>query len=142
MDRGDYYCRTFILQSAKNIPYLPIFDKNIIYRLASIKIGKNVSIAPRVQFDYFHPELIEIGNNVLIGDNVEIWSHNYGLNYFGIGHIKIGDNVTIGGSAIIMPCEVGDNVTIGVKSIVYGKIPSNSRVIGQKINEYEKSSKI
>ena len=40
---------------------------NNLYRSIGIKIGKNTTIAPRVQFDYLHPELIEIGDNCLIG---------------------------------------------------------------------------
>jgi len=127
-----------IIELCKYLPYLPGLDKNSLYKKIGIKIGKNTTIAPRVQFDYFHPELIEIGENCLIGDNVKIWAHDYGLGNFMIGTVKIGDNVKIGSEAIIGPAtEIGDNSQIDFGSFLYSsKIPSNAKVIRKERSNY------
>jgi acetyltransferase-like isoleucine patch superfamily enzyme len=46
---------------------LPLKKKNSLYRLLSVKIGKNVVIAPYLQIDPFFPEIITLENNVIIG---------------------------------------------------------------------------
>lgn len=76
---------------------------------------------------------ITIGSNVLFGPNVSIYtaghpihpvSRNSGYEY-GIP-VKIGDNVWIGGSCVILPgVTIGDNAVIGAGSIVTKDIPAN-----------------
>ncbi len=129
-----------IIELAKILPYLPKIDKNYLYRAIGIKLGRNTTIAPRVQFDYFHPELIEIGDNCLIGDNVKIWTHNYGLNYFEIGKIKIGNSVFIGSESVIGPAtSLGDNVKVNFGAFLYGEdVPANAIVKGRAISLYKR----
>ncbi len=77
--------------------------------------------------------LVRIGNDAQIAPNVSIYtaghpvhpdSRNSGYEY-GIA-ITIGDNVWIGGNAVIMPgVTIGDNVVIGAGSIVTRDLPSN-----------------
>ena len=77
--------------------------------------------------------LVRIGNNAQIAPNVSIYtaghpvhpdSRNSGYEY-GIA-ITIGNNVWIGGNAVIMPgVTIGDNVVIGAGSIVTRDLPSN-----------------
>ena len=125
-----------IIELGKYLPYLPIFDKNILYRLIGIKIGKNSTIAPRVQFDYFHPELIEIGDNCLIGDSVKIWTHDYGTDYFMMGRVKIGDSVRIGSESVLGPSIIGNNVKINFGAFVYGNVPDNATAYGRERSRY------
>ena len=77
--------------------------------------------------------LVRIGNNAQIAPNVSIYtaghpvhpdSRNSGYEY-GIA-VTIGNNVWIGGNAVIMPgVTIGDNVVIGAGSIVTRDLPSN-----------------
>lgn len=77
-----------------------------------------------------------IGDNVLLGPNVQIytaahptvpWERLEGKEY--AKPIVIGNNVWIGGGAIICPgVTIGDNVTIGAGSVVTKDLPAN--VIG------------
>ena len=82
-------------------------------------------------------ELIEIGDNVMIGGGCKIWDNDFhplnpterfqdpNKNYKS-RPIKIGNNVFIGGSSIILKgSTVGDNTIIGAGSIVSGNIPTN-----------------
>ena len=123
-----------LIEFGKIIPYSPIFDKNEIYENIGLSLGKNTTIAPRVQFDYFHPELIEIGENCLIGDSVKIWTHDYGINKFMISPVKIGNNVRIGSETVIGPGTIiGDNVKINFGAFLYGQtIPDNAKISGRE----------
>lgn len=124
-----------IIEAAKIMPYLPWLDKNRLYRMIGIKIGENATIAPRVQFDYFHPELIEIGDNCLIGDGAKIWTHDYGTDYFMIASVKIGNNVRVGSeSAIWGPSEIGNDVIMNYGCLVQGEIPAGARLKGNEKN--------
>lgn len=81
---------------------------------------------------------VKIGKNVLLGPNVSIYtaghplhpeSRNTGYEY-GIS-ITIGDNVWIGGSAVIMPgVTIGSNVVIGGGSVVTKDIPDGVAAAG------------
>lgn len=127
-----------IIELCKFLPYMPGIDKNNFYRAVGIKIGKNTTIAPRVQFDYFHPELIEIGNNCLVGDAAKFWTHDYRLDSFMVGQIKIGDNVKIGSESVIGPSKIDHNVIINFGALVYGNIPANTIVKGREKSAYIK----
>lgn len=77
--------------------------------------------------------LVKIGDNVLIGPNVGIYTAGHPLHYekrnqeyeYAIP-INIGNNVWIGGNVVINPgISIGDNSVIGSGSIVTKDIPGN-----------------
>ena len=76
---------------------------------------------------------VTIGNNVLIGPNVSLYTPNHAINaderkegYERSLPINIGDNVWVGGSVTIVPgVTIGDNTIIGAGSVVTKDIPSN-----------------
>lgn len=112
------------------------FNMNSIEELRErgVSIGENVSINTKY-IDYGHGYLITIGNNVTIAVNAIILAHDAStkpfLGYSKVGKVEIGDNVFIGGGAIILPnVRVGNNVIIGAGSIVNKSIPDNSVVVG------------
>ena len=81
---------------------------------------------------------VTIGNNCLLGPNVQIYSATHPVDpalrlegkEYGLP-VRIGDNVWISGSTIICPgITIGDNVTIGAGSIVTSDIPSNVVAVG------------
>lgn len=88
------------------------------------------------------PELISIGNNVMIASNVSFINHDiisvllnkkYNTKDFAKsqGCISIGGNVMIGTGTIILPnVRIGSNVIIGAGSIVSKDIPDNSVAAG------------
>ncbi|MEK6934321.1 MAG: hypothetical protein AABW46_00420 [Nanoarchaeota archaeon] len=55
----------------------------------------------------------------MIGDSVQIWTHDYSLDSLLIGHVKIGNHVKIGGSSIIGPCTIDDYTQVPLGSFVY-----------------------
>ncbi|MDM1541804.1 acyltransferase [Empedobacter sp. 189-2] len=101
-------------------------------RWQGVKIGKGCKIATK---DFgSEPYLIEIGNNVRVTHNVKFFNHGGGwvlrnkypkFDFF--GRIKIGDNVYIGNSTIILAgVTIGNNVIVGAGSVVTKSIPNDS----------------
>jgi acetyltransferase-like isoleucine patch superfamily enzyme len=129
-----------VIELGKVLPYIPGIDKNHLYRAIGIRIGDNTTIAPRVQFDYFHPELIEIGNNCLVGDGAKFWTHNYGLKHFATGNIRVGRNVFIGSETVIGPAtSIGDDAHVNFGAFLYGiNVPAGAVVKGRPRSEYKR----
>ena len=81
---------------------------------------------------------VKIGDNVLIGPNVSIYTAGHPLHYeirnqeyeYAFPMI-IGDNVWIGGNVVINPgVSIGENSVIGSGSVVTKDIPNNVIAIG------------
>ena len=91
-----------------------------------IRIGDNALIAPNVQiYTAFHPANAEdrFGNPGKDG--------SFAFCRTQTAPVTIGDNVWIGGGAILMPgITIGDNVVIGAGSVVTRDIPSDSVACG------------
>ena len=89
--------------------------------------------------------LLRIGDNTLIGPNVQIYTPSHPLKaaerFTGdpdfpfrtsAQPVSIGNNVWIGGNVVILPgVTIGDGTTIGAGSIVTGDIPANVLALGQ-----------
>ncbi|MCQ5130514.1 sugar O-acetyltransferase [Butyricicoccus faecihominis] len=112
----------------------------------NIYFGNNCEV--NMNCTFLDDNKIIIGNNALIAPNVQIYTAFHPANAaerFGelknegsfefcktqTAPVVIGDNVWIGGGAIIMPhVTIGDNVVIGAGSIVTKDIPSNVIALG------------
>jgi len=115
-------------------PFLVDYGENI-------HIGNNVEINMNCVF--LDCNKIKIGNNCGIGPGVHIYTVFHPLksserlsrdsNFWKSQTlpVTIGDNVWIGGGAIIMPgVVIGDNTTIGAGSVVTNNIPDNVLAYG------------
>lgn len=137
---------------------IPQFLRNFIFRLvfkeygrrsfidygcymrytSRIEIGKDVSINRGCKFfaSFFHKEVhIKIGNNVAIGPDATIFAAGHDYNYIDLPDIadsvEIGNNVWVGGRAIILPgVKIGEGCIIGAGSIVTKNIPAWSIAVG------------
>ncbi len=113
------------LRAAQFMPSLSL--KNSLYRLVGMKIGKDVSISPGVTIDFFFPELIEIGDNTIIGYGATLLAHEFLVKEWRTGKVKIGKNCMIGANATILAgVEIGDNSTVSALALVNKSIPENS----------------
>lgn len=142
-------------------------EKRQILRRLFGKIGENVSVGPPFICDYGRNiylgnnvsinmnctfvdcNKIEIGNNVLIASNVQLytaahpvelserlvpeWQPESGA-YFCRTYalpIKIGNGCWLGGGVIVLPgVTIGDGCVIGAGSVVTKDIPDNSVAVG------------
>ncbi len=92
----------------------------------AIRIGDNALIAPNVQiYTAFHPTNVR----ERFGEPKEDGSFTFCKTQ--TAPVTIGDNVWIGGGAIIMPgVTIGNNVVIGAGSVVTKDIPDNTVAYG------------
>ena len=88
--------------------------------------GKNLSFSGKI----FNADLLEAGDNLLVGEEAFICGHLQQSNKFIFGRIKIGNNVTLGVRSFIMP-----NVTIGNRSIIaaYSVVTMGTRIPDNEI---------
>ena len=95
---------------------------------AEIRIGRSAMIGPAVQLlTAFHPLLAR--ERIVAPENRVAGKAPYVTQ---ASPIRIGDNVWIGGGAIVLPgVTIGDNVTIGAASLVTSDIPADSLAYGQ-----------
>ncbi|MEW6328763.1 MAG: acyltransferase [Candidatus Micrarchaeota archaeon] len=112
--------------------YLPSLSlKNFLYRALGMKVGRNVSVALGVTFDIFFPELIEIGDNSVIGFNATIVAHEYLVGEWRRGKTKIGRDVMIGmNSTVLAGVRVGDGAVVSACSLVNRDVPPGALVEG------------
>ncbi|MEK3697513.1 acyltransferase [Paenibacillus sp. FSL R10-2199] len=105
------------------------------YIKAGMKVGKNFARQGGCRFDYSHCWLIEIGDNVGFGPNVQVLAHDAStmrfIGYTKIGRVVFGNNIHVGAGSIILPnTKIGSNVIIGAGSVVTKDIPDNCVVVG------------
>ena len=87
--------------------------KNSLYRLAGVKLGKDTEIMQACWIDQFCPELIEIGDNSLVGAFCKISSHAYeGAGKFRVGLVRIGDNCILASGVSMGAIRIGDGTRV------------------------------
>ncbi len=113
---------------------LPGQEKQFFYKKMGVKIGKNVQIMPGVMIDIFFPELISIGDNVVVGQEAFIACHEFNVTEFRYGAITIGKNVLIGARAFILPgITIGNNAIVPANTTVYKNVPKNNIAFGSPL---------
>lgn len=118
-----------VISLGRVMPSLAI--KNFLYRMIGMKIGKNVSIGLMAMFDVFFPELIEIGDNSIIGYNSTILSHEFKVDSWAKGKTIIGKNVLIGAnSTILAGVKIEDDAIVSAMSLVNKDVPKKTMVGG------------
>lgn len=107
--------------------------KNRIYRKTGMKVGRNVSIFA-TNLDIFFPELIEIGDNSVIGNTSTIITHEFLVGKWRKGSVKIGRNVMIGAMVLVLPgVRIGDNAVVAAYSLVNRDVEPGTVVGGVPI---------
>ncbi len=116
------------------IPSLSI--KNKLYRSIGIKIGKDVSVGLEVTFDIFFPELIEIADNSVIGFRSTVLCHEFLVDTWKVGAVKIGRNVLVGAnSTILAGVTIGDGARLSACSLANRDVASGILVGGVPARE-------
>lgn len=120
---------SFIVELQRMIP--PCEFKNNLLRMIGMKIGKDVTISPKVTFDWLFPELIEIGDGTLIGGDVMIACHSLLIDEIRIGRVKIGKQVMMASfTCNEPPTTIGDKAIIGLYTYWSKDVPANTFYVG------------
>jgi acetyltransferase-like isoleucine patch superfamily enzyme len=96
-----------------------------------VKVGDHVSMALEATVDVFYPEMIEIGENTVVGYRATIIAHEYLIDTYRTGPVVIGKNVLIGANATILPgVTIGDGAIVSACSLVNKDVPAGAFVGG------------
>lgn len=150
-----------IIRFIKKQYYTSSSDRYIAYlRRGGVKIGDNVIFrgAKNTLIDMTRPCLVEIGDNVDINRNFQLFTHDWGTHVFrnkfhdfvnSSGKVRIGNNIYFGTSVIVLKgVTIGDNCIIAAGSLVTKDIPANSVAAGVpckvicSIDDYFKKRKL
>jgi len=105
-----------------------------LYRMMGVKIGQNVQLMPDIMMDIFFPELIEIGDGVVIGQGAFIACHEFNPTEFRYGPIKIGARALIGARSFLLPgINIGEMSTVSAQTVVYQDVPARVIAFGSPI---------
>lgn len=147
VDYFEYYRRKSEFDKWKNIQHPARILKNylmitfcrlmpdnrfryMIYRKLGMKVGRNVNLLG-VKVDIFFPELIEIGDDTIIGQETMLVTHEFLRDHWKKGMIKIGKNVMIGTMCLVLPgVTIGDGATVAAYSLVNKDVPPKAFVGG------------
>lgn len=116
------------MKLAKN---MPLRVKNVLYALMGVRLGKNVQIALDVAIDIFFPELIEIGDETIVGYNTVIMTHEFLQKEWRRGRVRIGKRCMIGGNTLILPgITIGDGASVSACTLVDRDVPASALAYG------------
>lgn len=95
--------------------FLPVPLLRLVYLALGAKLGRNTYIAGVV----LDPPLTFMGDNCLIGHDAVLFSHAIEGRHFSLSAIRIGNDVTIGATAVLMSgVTIGDGAIVSAGAVV------------------------
>ncbi|MEZ0148431.1 MAG: DapH/DapD/GlmU-related protein [Candidatus Reddybacter sp.] len=95
--------------------FLPVPLMRLVYLALGAKLGNNTYSAGTI----LDPPLTFVGANTIIGHDAALFSHAIEGSNFSLNAIRIGDNVTIGATAVIMSdVIIGDGAIVSAGAVV------------------------
>lgn len=119
-----------VIEIARITPFLAM--KNWLYRhLLHMKVGERTAFALKVVPDTMFPERISVGDDTIIGYNTTILAHEYLIDEYRLGDVKIGSRVMVGANSTILPgVTIGDDAVVSAMTLVNRDVPAGAMVGG------------
>jgi acetyltransferase-like isoleucine patch superfamily enzyme len=109
--------------------------KNVLYRLTGMKVGRRCSFGLCAMVDIFYPHKITVGENCILGYDSVILAHEFLQRELRVGPVVIGNDVTVGTKAVILPgVVIGDGAVVSSLSLVNKDVPPRTIVGGVPIH--------
>ncbi|EUJ25600.1 hexapeptide transferase [Listeria floridensis FSL S10-1187] len=124
---------TLVIEFCRYYPWLG-GKRNLYRKLLGMTIGEKTAIAFKVTPDLFYPEKITIGRNTVIGYHTTILTHEYLVDEYRVGEVKIGDEAMIGANVTILPgVVIGNRAVIGAGAVVSKDVPDDHFAFGNPL---------
>lgn len=95
--------------------FIPVPLMRLIYQALGARMGANTYSAGTL----LDPPLTEFGANCIIGHDAVLFCHAIEGRHFTLSRIRVGDNVTIGATAVVMcGVTIGDGAIVSAGAIV------------------------
>jgi len=95
--------------------FLPVPLMRLVYQALGTRMGRNTYSAGVI----LDPPLTELGANCIIGHDAVLFAHAIEGRRFALARIRIGNNVTIGATAVVMSgVEIGDGAIVSAGAVV------------------------
>ena len=103
-------------------------------------IGDGVYISADTWIDPVFPQLLQVEDNVLIGQGVKIALHEFGRDRFRAGRVIIRQGAIIGGFALIgHGVEIGENAVVAGGAVVGRDVPAGTLAVGNPARMFTQS---
>lgn len=104
-----------IFNSLVRTHFVPVPIMRLVYLALGAKLGRDTYSAGAL----LDPPLTFIGNDCIVGHDAVIFAHVIEGGRFELFTVRIGNGVTIGGHAAVMPdVEIGDGAIVSVGAVV------------------------
>jgi acetyltransferase-like isoleucine patch superfamily enzyme len=138
--RGVQFGENVIVVEPVNLYECKIGDNSFVGPFVEIQRGVEVGSNCKVQSHSFICELVTIGNNCFIGHGVMFINDTMKNGPANGDRLKwkrtiVGDNVSIGSNATILPVDICNNVVIGAGAVVTKNITEPGTYVGNPIRK-------
>jgi acetyltransferase-like isoleucine patch superfamily enzyme len=105
--------------------------KNWALRRLGVTVGRGVSWGLEATPDVFWPELITLGDDVIVGYDSVILCHEFLQDEYRTGDVVVGDRAMIGAKAVLLPgVRIGEGAQVAANSLVTRDVPPGTTVAG------------
>jgi acetyltransferase-like isoleucine patch superfamily enzyme len=95
--------------------FLAVPLMRLVYQALGARMGDNTYSVGAI----LDPPLTEFGANCIIGHDAVLFCHAIEGRHFALSRIRVGDNVTIGAAAVVMPgVTIGDGAIVSAGAVV------------------------
>ena len=94
-------------------------------------VGDGVSWGLEATPDVFWPELITLGDDVVVGYDSVLLCHEFLQDEYRTGEVVVGDRAMIGAKAVVLPgVRIGADAEVAANSLVTRDVPDGATVAG------------